>query len=174
MSNLDDTSIPQMTIPVSRPLPPGNRIFFKEPVKLTHIDQLLVRRDPSRISSFTGKHDRLHARIYDLLWNDPFTDMPNFSRRALASNIHFLVMKKIYAVVAAEQILADNIELIYQHDTLETCHRALLTIVPTSVKDENVEKADTTVSMTGNWVADQAQALEGLRQTVDLAIYGAI
>jgi hypothetical protein len=99
--------------------------------------------------------------------------MPNFSRRALASNIHFLIMKEVYAAVAAKRILANNIELIYQHDTLEKCHRAVLTIVPTSVEDEKVEKADTTVSMTGNWEEDQAQALEGLRQAVDVTIYGA-
>lgn len=152
-------------------MPPGNRNFFTEPVKLTRVDQLFVKRDPSRVSSFTGKYDRIHARIYNLIWTDPFTDMPNSTRRAIASNIHFLVMKEMYAAVAAKRILIENIDLIYQHDTLQVRHRALLTIVPL-VHDENVEKTDETVSITGSWIDDQTQALESLRRAVDATIYG--
>ena len=80
-------------------------------------------------------------------------------------------MKEMYDAVATKRIPIENIDLIYQHNTLEERHRALLTIVPI-VGDENADKTDATVSMTGNWVEEQTQALESLRRAVDATIYG--
>jgi len=141
--------------------------WIDEPVTLTRIDQISQK---ASLSSFAYKADPIHAHILNLLYDDPVTDMVGSTRRGLANNLLFLIMRDMHDAVEAQRVVSAGIDVLYQYDKLQQLHRAMVKITDTA-NDETTDDAES-VFMEGEWVQDQSQALESLRKAVEAAIYG--
>jgi hypothetical protein len=141
--------------------------WMNKPTKIRCIDQLSHK--PS-LTSFQFKDDPFHARVPELLCSDPFTDISNPSRRGLANNVHFLIIRDMHDAVAAQRITSDGMELLYEYHALKKLHRVKLIIAGNGV-DEDTTRT-TSVSIEGAWVKAQSEALDDLRLIVEAAIYG--
>jgi hypothetical protein len=138
-----------------------------EPTKLTRIDQISHK---SSLTSFENKNDNVHARILGLLFNDSVTDISASTRRGIANNIHFLVMRDMHDAVAAQRITPDEIQLLYDYNILEKLYRARVVVSDITVEGGTFATGE--VSIYGSWVKDRSQALDSLRLTVEAAIHG--
>lgn len=142
---------------------------MNKPIKLKRIDQL--SRKASR-TSFAYKDDVLHTHLLSLLRNDGITDMYDSTRRGLANNLHFLIMRDMYDAVATQRVIPDCIGLLYQYDKLKKRHRAKLRITKTVGDQSRIDEGS--VSIVGERIEYQSQALESLRKTVEGAVYSTI
>lgn len=117
-------------------------------------------------SSLSTKKDPVHAGILNLIYADTLTDMPNPNRRGLANDIHFLFIRDVYNVTA---VIVQHFELQYQHHKIENRHRAIIKLCP---QPDTI--AEDLAWLMGQWVKDESQALDSLRQVVEHTIFTCI
>jgi hypothetical protein len=122
-----------------------------EPTNLMRIDQISYKPD---LTSFEHKEDLLHARILEILFNDSVTDITTPTRRGIANNIHFLVMRDMHDAVVAQRITSNGIELLDEYDSLERLHRTKVVISDNKVDGGTF--ATGKVSIDGSWVNEIA------------------
>ena len=139
----------------SEPAPSSHPEWTDAPSQIVPIEQVSRHGD---VTSFEAKGDPLHDHILALVWGDRVADMSTSSRRGLANNIHFLLMRDMYSATATGKVVAEHIGLRNQFDPLNRRHRVQIVVRGA----EPVNRG---------WVQKPGQALDGLRRVVDRKIY---
>jgi hypothetical protein len=139
----------------SEPAPSSHPEWIDAPSQIVHIEQVSHHGD---VTSFEAKGDPLHDHILALVWEDRVADMSASSRRGLANNIHFLLLRDMYDATATGKIVAEHIGLLNLFAPSNKRHRVQIVV-------RGAESVD------GGWVQKPDQALDGLRRVVDGKIY---
>ncbi|OAL05544.1 hypothetical protein IQ06DRAFT_69534 [Phaeosphaeriaceae sp. SRC1lsM3a] len=125
------------------------------PSQIKHIEQVSHHGD---VTSFEAKDDPVHTQILALVWDDRVAKMCASSRRGLANNLHFLLMRDMHNAIATGRIVAEDIGLLNQFDPLNKRYRVQVVIYGAQPID-------------GDWVENPDQALDCLRRVIDAMIY---
>ncbi|KAH7384129.1 hypothetical protein DE146DRAFT_216686 [Phaeosphaeria sp. MPI-PUGE-AT-0046c] len=134
---------------------PSHPEWTDAPSQIKSIEQVSRHGD---VTAFESKGEPVHAHILALVWDDRIADMCASSRRGLANNIHFLLMRDMHDAIATRRIGAEEIGLLNQYDPLGKRYR--IQVVVRSAKPIN-----------GAWVQSPDEALDGLRSVIDAMIY---